>query len=204
MARSACPFRPLPGGGATQYPAGMFRRFGMLLLAASAAIAGAVACGGGDDEDDFEDIRATATAAAAATPSPSPGPTQDPTIPYYSQALALANELAELVNKLDADMLAAQSSQADPKWPQLLTADADLVIAKAKHLDSLTVPGGVPETLRGKIRQACDGLAAGADLLKQAILKLDPAIGQESASTLDAGENVLEDVRAELQRLTTK
>lgn len=182
----------------------MFRRFGMLLLAASAAIAGAVACGGGDDEDDFEDIRATATAAAAATPSPSPGPTQDPTIPYYSQALALANELAELVNKLDADMLAAQSSQADPKWPQLLTADADLVIAKANQLDSLTVPGGVPETLRDKIRQACDGLAAGADLLKQAILKLDPAIGQESASTLDAGENVLEDVRAELQRLTAK
>lgn len=185
----------------------MFRRFGMLLLAALAAlaaIAGAVACGGGDDEDDFEDIRATATAAAAATPSPSPGPTQDPTIPYYSQALALANELAELVNKLDADMFAAQSSQADPKWPQLLTADADLVIAKAKQLDSLTVPGGVPETLRGKIRQACDGLAAGADLLKQAILKLDPAIGQESASTLDAGENVLEEVRAELQRLTAK
>ena len=194
----------LTRGGATHYPAGMFRRFGMLLLAASAAIAGAVACGGGDDEDDFEDIRATATAAAAATPSPSPGPTQDPTIPYYSQALALANELAELVNKLDADMLAAQSSQADPKWPQLLTADADLVIAKAKQLDSLTVPGGVPETLRGKIRQACDGLAAGADLLKQAILKLDPAIGQESASTLDAGENVLEEVRAELQRLTAK
>lgn len=154
------------------------------------------ACGD-DGKDDFDDIRATATAAALQTPSP--GPTTDPVTTYYAQALSLATELGELVNALDADMLAAAQTQADPKWPGVLNTDADLVIAKAKALDSLAAPGSVSQTLTGKINGASDGLAAGAELLKQAILKQDPAIGASAAQTIDEGENALDEVRSLLE-----
>ena len=165
-----------------------------ILVVAAAAFQG---CGGGDDGgDDFADIKATATAAAQR--SPSPEATVDLVKAYYVQASALAKELADLTNTLDADMLGAQASQGDPKWPPVLTADADLVIAKANALNTLAVPAGVPPTLAGRVGGAAQGLAAGANLLKQAILKLDPAIGAEAAATLDNAENLLDSVRAEL------
>lgn len=173
-----------------------------VVLAALAALAaiGAASCGGGDDKgDDFSDIKATAT--AAALKSPTPEATVDLTAAYYRQAATLAKELGDLTNTLDADMLAAAESQADPKWPTQLTADADLVIAKANALNTLPVPAGVPPTLSGRIGQAAQGLAAGAALLKQAIVKLDPAIGAQSAETLDNAENLLDAVRAELDTL---
>lgn len=180
----------------------MVRWVFLLAAAAFALTVGAVGCGDDDGGDDFEDIKQTATAAALRTPSP--GPTTDPAVAYYAEAAKLAKELGDLVNTLDADMLAAAQSQGDPKWPSVLAADADLVIAKAQQLDRLPAPGSVPQTLTGKINQAVDGLAAGAELLKQAILKLDPAVGAEASATIDNAENLLDEVRAELDAKAAK
>lgn len=167
-------------------------------LALAAAVALLVGACGGGDEDEFEDIRKTATAAALLTPSPTAAPTVDPLAAWYADALKAADALAEAVNQLNDDMLAAQQNQADPKVPALLTADAGLVIAKAAALSALQAPAGTPETLAGKIAEAVEGLTNGANLLKEAIAKLDPAIGQQSADALAAGEATLDDVRAEL------
>ncbi len=156
------------------------------------------ACGGGGD-DGFEDIRKTATAAALLTPSPSPAPTVDPLAAWYANALKLADELSIAVNRLNDDMLAAAENQADPKVPQLLTTDADLVIQKAGVLGALEAPAGAPEALTEKVSKAVEGLTDGANLLKEAITKLDPAIGAQSAETLDAAERILDEVRADLE-----
>lgn len=178
----------------------MNRHSFMVLVAVAASVAFASsACGGGKKNDDFSDIKATAT--AAALKSPTPAATVDPVTAYYQQAAVLAKDLSDLSTTLNSDMLAAAGSQGDPKWPAQLTSDADLVIAKAAALNKLPVPAGVPQTLAGRIGQAAQGLGAGAELLKQAILKLDPAIGAQSAETLDAAKTLLEGVRTDLAAL---
>ncbi len=164
-------------------------------VAAAGLLVGAC---GGSSEDEFENIRKTATAAALLTPSPTAAPTSDPLTAWYGDALKAADTLAEAVNQLNDDMLAAQQNQADPKVPGLLTADADLVIAKAAALAAVQAPTGAPEALRGKVAEAVEGLTKGANLLKEAIAKLDPAVGQQSADALAAAEAILDEVRAEL------
>ena len=167
----------------------------VLWTAAAALLAGAC---GGDSEDEFEDIRKTATAAALLTPSPTAAPTVDPLTAWYADALKAADALADAVNQLTDDMLAAQQNQADPKVPGLLTADADLVVAGAAALSRVQTPAGAPDALTGKVAQAVEGLTEGANLLKEAIAKLDPAIGQQAADALAAAEAILDEVRAEL------
>lgn len=168
----------------------------LVWAAATALLMGAC---GGDSEDEFEDIRKTATAAALLTPSPTAAPTVDPLAGWYADALKAADELASTVNQLNDDMLAAQQNQADPKVPELLTTDADLVIAKAAALSALQAPAGAPETLTRRIAEAVEGLNNGANLLKEAIAKLDPAIGQQSADALADAEAILDEVRADLR-----
>lgn len=154
---------------------------------------------GGDSEDEFEDIRQTATAVALLTPSPAATPTADPLVAWYADALNAANQLGDAVNQLNDDMLAAQQNQADPKVPGLLTTDADTVIAKAVALNAVAARANAPASLTAKITEATGGLTNGATLLKEAIAKLDPAIGQQSADALDAAEKILDEVRAELE-----
>lgn len=165
------------------------------LAAAAALLVGAC---GGDSDDEFEDIRKTATAAALLTPSPTAAPTVDPLTAWYAGALKASDALAEVVNQLNDDMLAAQQNQADPKVPALLTADADLVIAKAGALAALQAPAEAPAALTGKVAEAVEDLTNGANLLREAIAKLDPAIGQQAADALAAAEAILDEVRAEL------
>lgn len=167
----------------------------LMVVTAAALLVGAC---GGDSEDEFEDIRKTATAAALLTPSPTAAPTVDPLTAWYADALKAADALAEAVNQLNDDMLAAQQNQADPRVPGLLTADADLVIAKAAALTAVQAPAGAPAALTGKVAEAVEGLSNGANLLKEAIAKLDPAIGQQSADALAVAEAILDEVRAEL------
>jgi hypothetical protein len=169
-----------------------------IVVASAAATAFVAGACGGNSEDEFEDIRKTATAVALLTPSPTAAPTVDPLAAWYADALKAADALAEVVDQLNQDMLAAQQNQADPKVPGLLTADADLVIAKAAALKSLQAPAGAPAALTGKVAEAVEGLTTGANLLKEAIAKLDPAIGQQAADTLAAGETILDAVREEL------
>lgn len=171
----------------------------ILVLAGIAAAALQVGGCGGDSGDEFEDIRKTATAVALLTPSPMATPTVDPLVAWYADALNAANQLADAVNRLNDDMLSAQQNQADPRVPGLLTADADTVIAKAVALKAVAVRPGAPASLATKITDATGGLTTGANLLKEAIAKLDPAIGQQSADALDAAEKILDEVRAELE-----
>lgn len=174
-------------------------RAGMGMVVVWAAASLVVGGCGGDSEDEFEDIRKTATAVALLTPSPPAAPTVDPLAAWYADALEAANGLADAVNQLNDDMLAAQQNQADPKVPGLLTASADVVIAKGAALRALAAPAGAPPALTGRITEAVDGLTSGANLLKEAIAKLDPAIGQQSADALAAGEEILDAVRKELE-----
>lgn len=169
------------------------------MVAGIAALALLVGGCGGDSGNEFEDIRKTATAVALLTPSPAATPTADPVAAWYADALKAANQLADAVNQLNGDMLAAQQNQADPKVPGLLTADADTVIAKAVALNAVAARPGAPAPLVTKISEATGGLTNGANLLKEAIAKLDPAIGQQSADTLDSAEKILDQVRAELE-----
>lgn len=150
-------------------------------------------CGGNSGDDDFSDLRATAT--AAATRAPSPEPTANPVISYYTTVGKLAGELADLAKALNMDMLAAAETQGDPKWPALLTTDADLVIAKAQALGKVSVPAEVPPDIAGNVAQAVERLTKGASLLKEAIAKLDPAIGAEAAVALDDGARSLDKAR---------
>jgi len=66
-------------------------------------------------------------------------------------------------------------------------------------LGALEAPAGAPEALTEKVSKAVEGLTDGANLLKEAITKLDPAIGAQSAETLDAAERILDEVRADLE-----
>lgn len=184
----------------------MKHRHSIVVGVALAAFLSSIAAACGDDDDgggDFADIQGTATAAAQQTATAaaqiSPTATPDPAIAFYASATTLAAELGDLVNTLNDDMLRAAANQADPKWPQVLTTDADLVIAKAGELTRLARPTGVPADLTAKLDEATAGLTKGAGLLKDAITNASADLGLQSAQTLDAGEIALDEARALLE-----
>lgn len=193
--------------GPLGYSGRMKHRNGVIVGVSLVAILSSftLACGGDDDDGggDFADIQGTATAAAQQTATAgaqvSPTATPDPAIAFYSSATTLAAELGDLVNTLNDDMLGAAANQADPKWPQVLTTDADLVIAKAGELERLTRPAGLPADLTAKLDEAIAGLTKGAGLLKDAITNASPDLGLQSAQALDAGEVALDEARALLE-----
>lgn len=151
------------------------------------------ACGGGDD---LGDIKATATAAAKNAPSPTP--TQDPVPAYQQNAEQKASELATAVKKIQDDMIAASTTQADPKWPSVLTADADTITQKAKELSALKAPNADYQPIADQMTTAATKLSSGADLMKQAVTKLSQEFGVQGAAALDEGMHQLATAREAL------
>ncbi len=166
----------------------------LVVLAGSLAIVGGWGCGGGGD--DLADIRATATAAASAA---AVTPTIDPMAAYKSRANGLASDLSGLYGALFADLLKAQVNQADPKWPGVLTGDADLIVQKAQELRNLAQPAELNPVLAGKIGGVADAFSAAATLLKQAVLRADPGQSAQAVQMLGQANNDLEALRTEFK-----
>ena len=134
------------------------------------------------------------------TPTPAATATrQDATTEYRTQARDAAAKLGEQAEILVKDMQAAELSQADPKWPAVLTADADLVLAAATALKALTPPPGTPAELPAQLAAAADRLSEGADLQQQAVQTGDRNIGQQAFVTLAEGRTMLNAAAASLQ-----
>ncbi len=148
----------------------------------------AVACGG-SEEDDIKNIQATATAAAKNRPSPTATP--DPVAAYRLKVTAAGKQLSEATDQLHKDMLAASESQADPKWPALLTADADALIAAAAAAQALTPPEEKYKAFATGLNEVAATLDKGAKLLKQAIPTGDQEIGAQAFFAIDEGKTKL-------------
>lgn len=161
---------------------------------AAAVIASAAACGG---DDDISDIQATATAAAqnatATAAVSTPTPTADATTEYFGNVKSLGQALTEDAGTLMSDMLAASESQADPKWPGVLTADAESVVSAAQRLIDLQPPPG-QETLDAQVEAAAQKLIEGANLMKTAVEDQSPESGAQAAAALGEGQGMLQAV----------
>lgn len=172
----------------------MARTRPLLLLAAALALAFAAgACGGGANKgDDLSDIQGTATAAAAKRPPPTATP--DPVTAYREKVVAGTTRLTQLADQMSKDMLATADSQADPKWPGILNADADQVTQLATDLQKLAAPADTRYAAFAKqLATATDSLIKAARLLKQAVITADVATGTQAFETLTAGTQQLAD-----------
>ncbi|MCZ2109213.1 MAG: hypothetical protein LC118_06575 [Dehalococcoidia bacterium] len=167
--------------------------FGLLAAALGGTTLVAAACGSGDD---LGDIKATATAAAKNAPSPTATP--DPVPAYRQAADQKAGELATAVKKIQDDMIAASTTQADPKWPSVLTADADAITQKANELIALKAPNADYQPVADQMTTAATKLSTGADLMKQAVTKLSQDFGIQGAAALDEGMKQLATARETL------
>lgn len=156
-------------------------------LAALLVAAGAAACGGGGD--DIADIQATATAAAKNRPSPTATP--DPVTAYRQKVTAAGKRLSDATDQLHKDMLGAAESQADPKWPAMLTADADAVIAAAAAVTGLAAPDDRHREFQTNLAAVAATLDRGAKLLKQAIPTADQEVGAQAFFAVDEGKTKL-------------
>lgn len=157
-------------------------------------LVGAAACG---DDDDVSDIQETATAAARAATATAqvitPAPTDDPATVYREEVRTLGEALAKAAGTLQADMIAAGESQADPKWPQVLGADVAAVLSAAQELTDLDPPAG-QETLDGQVEAAAQKFFDGANLMRTAVERQDPQAGAQAAAALGEGQAMLEAV----------
>lgn len=167
------------------HPGVAFRAALALMVAASMA---ASACGG-SEQDDIKNIQATATAAARDRPSPAATP--DPVQAYRQKITAAGQRLSGAADKLHKDMLAAAESQADPKWPAILTADTDEVIAAVAAVQALAPPNDKYAAFAAELNEVAAKLDNGAKLLKKAIPTADQEIGAQAFFAVDEGKTKL-------------
>lgn len=158
-------------------------------LALVTAVSLAAASCGGSEEDDIKNIQATATAAAKNRPSPTVTP--DPAGVYRQKVTAAGKRLSEATDQLHKDMLAASVSQADPKWPTVLTAGADGVIAAAAAVQALVPPDEKYRAFATGLNEVTATLDKGAKMLKQAIPTGDQEIGAQAFFAIDEGKTKL-------------
>lgn len=142
-----------------------------------------VACGGSDSTP-------------AATPTATP--TQAPGDQFTTDALAAANRLKKEAATLLQDMIAAQASQADPKWPDVLNADADLIVTAAKAVSDLQAPAEHAADAAA-LAAAAETLSQGATLLKESVTTQSQDTGQQAFTALTEGQTKLEAAIAALQ-----
>ncbi len=152
-------------------PVALVRLSAVILLLALLA-----ACGDSDEP---------APAATATPPA-----TQDPASGYIADARAAAARLGAETDTLLKDMVAAQTSQADPKWPGVLNADADLVASAAAALKGLTAP---PESAAAAaaLAAAATRLEEGARLLKASVQTASRDSGLQAFTALTEGKGLL-------------
>jgi hypothetical protein len=188
----------------------------LVLVALGAAVT--VACGG-DDDDDLKDIKGTATAAASrALPSvtvPGGGSVTIPavgslTLPagasatagsgqgsdYRSQATALAADVEKASAQLQSDLLAAQLSQGDPKWPTVLGNDVAAVQTPANKLKALTAPAAQAASQKD-VNTAADAIIDATNQILKAIQTGDQTTGL-------SGFTAFGTARAQLQAAVAK
>jgi hypothetical protein len=152
------------------------------------------ACGGGGEN--LSDIVKTAT--AAATMRPSPTPTPDAVATYRLAATEGAQKLNDLAGTLTKDMLAAAESQGDPKWPGVLTGDADLLAAAATAVQALVPPSDAYRPFSTKLSAAAATLGKGASTMKQAVERADATLGAQAFELLTTGTTQLQEAMAAL------
>ena len=141
-----------------------------------------------------------ACSGSASTPSATPtaAPTQTPGDQYTSDALAAANRLKKEAASLLQDMISAQTSQADPKWPDVLNADADLIVSAANALKDLQAPAEHAADAQA-LNAAAERLSEGAKLLKESVQTQSPETGQQAFTALSDGQTQLEAAITALQ-----
>lgn len=141
------------------------------------------ACGG---DDGFEDIEKTAT--AAATLQPTATPTPDPVTAYRSAISEGVPVLRERVAQLWTDLLAAQESQADPKWPGVLHADLDLVQAAADELSALESPREPYDEFQQELVALLQTMTEGVGSLSAAIDSADATLAAEGVAAITGSD----------------
>jgi len=152
------------------------------------------ACGGGGD--DVGDIVKTAT--AVATTRPSPTATPDAVAAYRARVTEVTGRLRDRTATLTADMLAAAETQGDPKWPGVLTGDADLLAAAAADAQALAPPSDAYRAFATKLNTAATTLGQGAATMKEAVQKADATLGGQAFELLTNGTAQLQDAMAAL------
>lgn len=144
----------------------------------------AAACGGGGTK--------TPTAAP-------PTATPDAASAYKAQANGLVTTLGKQADTALQDMQSAQTSQTDPKWATVLTADADLITATAAQLKALSAPAGPLTAIAAGLAAAADQLSQGAKFLKQSVQAADPVAGAQAFAALTLGRGLLTSAATGLQ-----
>lgn len=157
-----------------------------LLLFVPLVVALAAACGGGDSSSKTTPTRAPAT-------SPAGGGD------YKTKAQNAAVKLGKQADALIKDMQTAQTSQSDPKWPGTFTSDADLIIAAANELKSLTPPAGALTGVHAQFVKAADTLIQAAELMKKTVQTADQTTGTQAYFGLTQGKGLLNDALAALK-----
>jgi len=163
-----------------------FLRAAAALLAVSAVFLSLAAAACGDD-------------GGAKTPTAAPSPTLNPAAAFRATAKAAGEALGKQAGQLLQDMQAANETQSDPKWPGVLTSDADLVTSAAATVKALAPPAGFPAAPVTALQAAASRLAEGAGLLKQSVQRADSALGAQAFAALSEGQGLLEPALAGLQ-----
>lgn len=153
------------------------------VLAVIALVAPLAACGG---DDGFEDIEKTAT--AVATLQPTATATPDPVAAYRGAITDGVPVLRERVAQLWSDLLAAQESQADPKWPAVLHADLDLVQAAVDELSGQEPPGEPYAQFQQELVILLETMTEGVDSLSAAIDSADATLAAEGVAAITGSD----------------
>jgi hypothetical protein len=146
------------------------------------------ACGGGDDDDgdDFDDIRASATAAAERSPTEGATTADAGGDGYPAAAREAVDELNEALAQLNADLTAAEGSQADPKWPGILNADIEAVRTAGAAVKDLEAPADL-EDISTAINDGVDEVLRGVDQLANAIESASQEVGAQAVLAITTG-----------------
>lgn len=182
----------MPSQGRSPYQRWYGARCVMLALGVLAVLA--AACGGGGD--DVADIVKTAT--AVATTKPSPTPTPDAVAAYRTRVVEVSDRLRDRTTTLTTDMLAAAETQGDPKWPGVLTGDADLLAAAAAEAQALAPPTEAYRAFASKLNTAAATLGQGAATMKQAVQRADATLGGQAFELLANGTTQLQEAMSAL------
>ncbi len=129
---------------------------------------------------------------ATATPAPSPSATPDAVATYRNTVTTDGAKLQQNMDQLNQDLQSANENQADPKWPDVLSADIQLVANTATELNTLEPPSDAYKDFAANLTAATSKILDGTRLLTTSITNRDQSAGAQAYVALTAGRAMLD------------
>ncbi len=126
-------------------------------------------------------------------------PTQaNPVASYRDEVTSQGQKLLGQVDQMTNDMLGAEQSQTDPKWPGVLTNDFKLIQTTANNLKSLKPPNASYQDFQTKLNSALDTIIAGTNDMSTALTQQSADAGSKAFDEFTNGKTALQEALAAL------